>query len=250
MDPIALRPRKATEIIDAAIEVYRRNPIHFLLLAAMVRVPWLIAQIVYLAPVDGDPEMLFGMFVIAFGTMFTTLLMAGFVVKMASDLYLGQETDAFSTIRSVASRVPAVFVASLMQIVCVSLGFMLLLFPAVWVSAVLFAVLPVVVLERRNPFAAFDRSSQLSNGVKWHVLSALGLVAIIWFVVVLGSAIITQIIPMPALKYSVAAAADILLYPLFGIASTLIYYDVRIRKEGFDIEMMAGQPTTAPAASA
>ena len=44
MDTIALRPRKASEIIDAAIEVYRRNPIHFLLLAAMVRVPWLIVH--------------------------------------------------------------------------------------------------------------------------------------------------------------------------------------------------------------
>ena len=250
MDPIALRPRKATEIIDAAIEVYRRNPIHFLLLAAIVRVPWLIAQIVFLAPVDGQPEMFFGMFVIAFGTMFTTLLMAGFVVKMASDLYLGHETDAFTTIRSVASRVPAVFIASLMQIVCVSLGFMLLLFPAVWVSAVLFAVIPVVVLERRGPFAAFDRSSQLSNGVKWHVLAALGLVVIIWFVVLIGATIITSLITIPALKYAAAAAADILLYPLFGIATTLIYYDARIRKEGFDIEMMAAQPTSAPAATA
>jgi hypothetical protein len=32
-----------------------------------------------------------------------------------------------------------------------------------------------------------------------------------------------------------------LMYPLLGIAETLIYYDVRIRKEGFDIEMMAAQ---------
>jgi hypothetical protein len=250
MDPIALRPRKATEIIDAAIEVYRRNPIHFLLLAAMVRVPWLIAQIVYVAPHDGQPEMVFGTFIVTFGTMITTLLMAGFVVHMASELYLGRETDAFSTLRAVAPRVPSVFVASLLQTVAIGVAIVMFIFPAVWVSAVLFAVVPVVVLEGRGPFKAFDRSSQLSAGVKRHILAALGLVALIWFVINIGAGILVTIISNPSLRYVAAAAADIVLYPLFGIASTLIYYDVRIRKEGFDIEMMAAQPTAAPAAPA
>jgi hypothetical protein len=46
-------------------------------------------------------------------------------------------------------------------------------------------------------------------------------------------------------------AASMIVYPLYAIAGTLIYYDVRIRKEGFDIEMMAGQaPLAAAPASA
>jgi hypothetical protein len=32
-----------------------------------------------------------------------------------------------------------------------------------------------------------------------------------------------------------------LLLPLYLIATTLFYYDVRIRREGFDLEFLAGQ---------
>jgi hypothetical protein len=63
--------------------------------------------------------------------------------------------------------------------------------------------------------------------------------------------ILAAIIPMVALKYVAITAASMIVYPLYAIAGTLIYYDVRIRKEGFDIEMMAVQaPLAAAPASA
>lgn len=251
MDPIALRPRKATEIIDAAFEVYRRNPIHFLLVAAVIRVPWLIVQIIVIAPLQNDimaalgPSMLIGL-----GTLFTTLLMAGWVVQLASDIYLGNPTDAFESLRRMAPRIPSVFVAALLQTVSISLGLFLLLFPAIWISAVVFAVIPAVVLERLGPFKAFDRSGALSVGVKSHILGALGIVALIWVIAKSGG-FLAALLPTAPLQLTGAALIDMLVYPLYGIASTLIYYDIRIRKEGFDLEMMAKAqpPSTTPNAA-
>src|SRR4051812_44447786 len=202
MDSIALRPRKATEIIDAAIEVYRRNPIHFLLLAAIVRVPWLIVQIIYLAPRDGDPDSIITSLYISFGTLITTFLMQGFVVYMASELYLGRETDAFDTMRKLAPRLISVFFASLLTSIAIGMGLFFLLFPAIWVTAVVFAVQPAVVLEGRGVFSAFDRSQKLSERVKLHVLSAIGLIVLIRVIVEGGSAFLAAVIPMPALKYT------------------------------------------------
>jgi hypothetical protein len=251
MDPIVLRPRKATEIIDAAVEVYRRNPIHFLLLAAIVRVPWLIVQIVYLAPHEADPQAIVTSILISAGTLLTAFLMQGFIVHMASELYLGRETDAFTTLRKVGPRLVSVFVAALLQGIAVFLGLVLFLFPAVWVTAVCFAVMPAVVIEGRNPFDAFGRSMRLSDRLKTHILSAIGLIVLIRIIVEFGSLFLAAVIPMPALKYVAITAASMVVYPLYAIAGTLIYYDVRIRKEGFDIEMMARQaPVTAAAAPA
>jgi hypothetical protein len=252
MDPIALRPRKATEIIDAAIEVYRRNPIHFLLVAALIRVPWLIVQIIVIAPIQDDVMAMMGpSFLIGLGTMFTTFLMAGWVVQLASDIYLGEQADAFTSLRKIAGRIPSVFIAAMLQTVAIMLGLFLLLFPAVWISAVVFAVLPAVVLENLNPFRAFDRSGELSKGVKGHILAALGLIALIWFVAKIGGALVASLIPAAPLQLTVAAIIDMLVYPLFGIASTLIYYDIRIRKEGFDLQMMAkAQPSSVAPGSA
>jgi hypothetical protein len=252
MDPIALRPRKATEIVDAAIEVYRRNPIHFLLVAAIIRVPWLIVQIIVIAPIQDDvskfliPSMLIGL-----GTMFTTFIMAGWVVQIASDVYLGHSTDAFESLRRITDRLPAVFIAAMLQTVAIAFGLFLFLFPAVWISAMVFAVIPAVVLERLGPFKAFDRSGDLAKGVKWHILRALGIIALIWVVGKFGGGFLAALIPNPSLQLTAAALIDMLVYPLFGIASTLIYYDIRIRKEGFDLEIMAKQaPATSTPASA
>ncbi|HET9423822.1 MAG TPA: hypothetical protein VFO55_00515 [Gemmatimonadaceae bacterium] len=246
MDSLALRPRKATEIIDAAIEVYRRNPVHFLLLAAIVRVPWLVVQIILIGGRDADVEAFVASTFIGLGTLLSTFIMGGFVVHMASELYLGRDTDAFETIRRIWPRIGTVFMASLLQALAIGVGLLLFLFPAVWVTAVTAAVIPVVVLENRGFTAAFSRAAQLSDGMKWHILSAIGLVVLIRVIVEIGIAVVAQLIPMPELRFVAVAAAAMLIYPLLGIAEALVYYDIRIRKEGFDIEMMA-QQATAPA---
>ena len=36
-----------------------------------------------------------------------------------------------------------------------------------------------------------------------------------------------------------STAASIVIYPMFAITEMLLYYDARVRSEGYDIEMMA-----------
>ena len=40
------------------------------------------------------------------------------------------------------------------------------------------------------------------------------------------------------------------IYPLLAVVSTLVYYDLRIRKEGFDLEIMSRELGAAPAPAA
>jgi hypothetical protein len=241
MNSLALRPRKATEIIDAAIEVYRRNPVHFMLLAAIVRVPWLIIQIVFVGDRDTELAALTTSAVIGLGTLISTLLMSGFVVHMASELYLGRQADAFDTMRRTWKKIGPVFIASIGQSLAIGLGLILFLFPAIWVTSLVFAVIPVIMIENRGVGEAFSRSSRLSSGMKSHILSALGLVVLIRVIVEFGVTFIAILIPSAEVRFVAIAAAATVIYPLLGIAETLVYYDIRIRKEGFDIEMMAEQ---------
>lgn len=249
MDSITLRPRKATEIVDAAIEVYRRNPIHFVLLTAVVHVPWLIVQILFVAG-RNEAEALSMSILISAGTLVTYFIMSGLIVSMASELYLGRETDAFETLRRTWHKLPVVFVASLLQALAIGVGLLLFMFPAVWVTALLFAVVPVIVLENRGLGEAFRRSRELSRDLKMHILSALGLVMLIRFVIQISVALLILAIPMPSMRFVVSALASIVVYPVIGIAEALVYYDARIRKEGFDIEMMAERGALQTPASA
>src|SRR3954454_18766782 len=111
MDPIALRPRKATEIVDAAIEVYRRNPVHFMLLTAAVQAPWLILRLVLIGNAPPTAQIATSL-LISLGTIVSYFLMTAVVVQMASDLYLGRETDAFLAFRRVGRKLPTAFMAS------------------------------------------------------------------------------------------------------------------------------------------
>ncbi len=54
-----------------------------------------------------------------------------------------------------------------------------------------------------------------------------------------------QIVPPPdsavILSQILTFLAGSLILPLYSIATTLFYYDVRIRREGFDLDFMSGQ---------
>src|SRR5438132_498274 len=108
MDPIVLRPRKATEIVDAAIEVYRRNPVHFMLLTTLVHAPWLILRLILIGNAPPTAEILTST-MLGFGNAASNFLMSAVVVQMASDLYLGRETDAFMAFRRVGWKLPSAF---------------------------------------------------------------------------------------------------------------------------------------------
>jgi len=119
-----------------------------------------------------------------------------------------------------------------------------------------------VVLEGRGAFAGLGRSWELTNAHFWRVLGTLSL---LWIMVTVAQGIIiwpAQLATFAvgpermvgvgyAVLYSLSALAQLLCQPFLIIGTVLLYYDLRIRKEGFDLAMMAeaiGEPERAPRA--
>lgn len=103
-----------------------------------------------------------------------------------------------------------------------------------------------VVVEGRGPWAAVKRSWQLTTGYFWRTL---GYVLVISLLVFLIAAIPALVVTLPVqfllpdqfrLQTVISAVVNTLLNvfvtPFGLIAYTLMYYDLRIRKEGFDLE--------------
>jgi hypothetical protein len=109
-----------------------------------------------------------------------------------------------------------------------------------------------MVLESARGMDSLQRSRGLVTGHGWHVFGTL-------FLTGLGTTIATWILSVPAMfgttlaalsrpellpqaqlvAQCVAQIVGVLLGPVFMIVQTLTYYDLRIRKEGFDLQMMA-----------
>ena len=74
---------------------------------------------------------------------------------------------------------------------------------------------------------------------KLHILFTTLLAFLIFIVVYFAIVIVAAATGSVVISTVLTVAASILAYPLFAITEMLLYYDARVRNEGFDIEMMA-----------
>jgi hypothetical protein len=131
--------------------------------------------------------------------------------------------------------------------------FLLALLGMLLLTVKLLFVPQAIVLETSGPLTAFSRSWSLTRGSFWRVLGILLLVVLVVAVLTFAigmlnaflmvAALFTAGTENPALAAVAQAFATLLnslptliLFPIYGIGSTLLYYDLRIRKEGADLQ--------------
>ena len=101
----------------------------------------------------------------------------------------------------------------------------------------LFAVLAIVLFEGRSPLAALKGSVRLVRGRWWWVFSVLAAALIIStspFVIGLLLGATTGLVGDFALE-----VVSILTIPVSVIAGTLLYFDLRVRSEGYSMDKLA-----------
>jgi hypothetical protein len=252
MNDLDLRPRSSTEIVDAAFQLFRRNPTQLILAAALVYVPWLVIRLVFdlgiSDPLMGPNKAL----AFAAGTMVVYAMVGGVTSVMASDMYLGRPPDVASAFRLAGSRFFALVVSGVIRAVLIALGIVFFLIPGLYALGRYFAVTQAVMLEDKGAGGALSRSSALSGGLKRHIVNTILLIALVSLAISIGIGLLSGVVRSNVISNVVATAASVVLYPLFGITETLLYYDARIRKEGFDVEYLAriDAPPAAPEGAA
>jgi hypothetical protein len=121
------------------------------------------------------------------------------------------------------------------------------LIPAVIIVVVRAVIAPpAIVLERVSGWRGLQRSWHLISGRFWPTLGRILLLALISGII---SSVVGAIFELPGSAldpnntfiYDQVASgiAAVFVGPITYIGVTLLYYDARIRKEGFDIEMLA-----------
>jgi uncharacterized membrane protein len=170
-----------------------------------------------------------------------------------SDSYLGKEATVGEAMKTLLTRGVPVLVAFVTLGLVLLLGCALCVVPGVLFMLVWMIWFPltsqVIVVENLGPFVALSRSKQLASGNVGKVL-ALGLV--LWLLTMLVSGLLGQVggligrlaLPDRKLEQVVVSQVSqsigqILAMPISSIAMILLYYDLRIRKEGFDLQMLA-----------
>jgi hypothetical protein len=239
------RPRSITEIIDAAFLLYRQDALRYILITAVAYAPMLVFQLVFLDPTSVSLTTgLFGFasYVVGF---FSFALMSASLVRLSAEAYLGRDMEIGAAIREVLPRVPSILAGTLIRIILIFISALALIIPAFWMFARTFAVTPIIVQERADVARALNRSAQLSNNRKLAILGCYALTFLIFYVVTLAFGFVAALVGGGILFTLITTVATVVIYPVIGIMEMVLYYDSRIRAEGYDVELMANALGTA-----
>jgi Membrane domain of glycerophosphoryl diester phosphodiesterase len=276
MPDLDLRPLSLGEILDRTFTIYRRN---FLLFIGIIAIPQLMVLAFNLAQVffkgtnsrkgPGSVTLptsgLF--FLLAFVAivvyMIAYLFAHGGTVYAVSDLYLGRPTSIGASLRRMRGHAGTLFGVSLLSGFAIIAGCILLLFPGIYVACRLSTCIPASLLENLGPRDSLERSFTLTkdNAGRSFVIYLLYLSILYGSLLLFAfpfsiAAVLSaknpgMISTWMALSQFGTSIATILVTPIVTIATTVFYYDLRVRKEAFDIQMMMNpNEAVAPAPNA
>ena len=277
----SLQPMGFTDILDSMFSLYRNHFRQFVSICSVYFICGLVINLLYgistvSAASSGQFSTLILMTIVLFliGTVVTLFVIGGLVFASAQ-AFLDKQITASTAFRQIrrrflpylGSNLLYALVVGLLMITC--LGIPLAVFFAFrWIFCSLAAV-----FEEKSAVSALKRSSELVKGGWWRVFGMMIAIFLLLFFVqfilqfsllfVLGlsqaiggdgdlAEILRQMF-MPQLTtweeliaYSirnfVILAITSLMLPVGIIGATLVYFDQRIRKEGFDIEIrMTGE---------
>jgi hypothetical protein len=201
-------------------------------------------------------------------TVISGALVTAAAVRAVSDIYLDRPASVGSSLRYALRRLPAVigleiiiwtgvigavfglFVPAL-AIVGRVWGLVLLIIPAVIIYVLWSMAMPALLLERHGPARALGRSSKLVQS-RWWATFAVQVVAVL---MTTGISIIIGLVlravasapAYPSVLFAVivttatGAVSAIVTKPFSAAVTTVLYYDLRVRREGFDLQVLVDQ---------
>lgn len=265
--PVALRPLGIGELLDAAIKVYRRRPGPMVIATAVTIFPAIVLQTLIqisggspddITPVDPTTG-LREVDGAALATFLGATVASSVVLAVASSLavaattrlslsaYLGDEVGWRESLRFAFRRVvPLVGLMGLTLLGQIA-GVLACLVGYVWLMGVWAVAVPALLVEEVRPVEALRRSYRLVRGRFWPVLGTvvlgLLLVSLVQGVLTAPVLVLQLVEASPLLTGILSGVATFvgvsLATPLTAALAAVIYVDLRVRKEGYDLELMA-----------
>jgi hypothetical protein len=258
------------DILDRGLKIFWARLPTFYAINLIVLAPMLLyafGMVAYMANMDTgqpSPEALLGLMVANMGLIVLVLILAP--IGAAASLHvIGQEfiderVGVGEALSFALRRFGSLLGVTLLVGLTLTVGFCLLVVPFfIFWTWYAFAS-QVVVMEGLSGMAALNRSQELGKDFFWRILGVLLLMVVIQLIASFVNNILTQvvqpfeIVPGPAGPRFVLHSVPLYLLVqtvnfLLGVAVqsysavciTLLYFDLRIRKEGFDLDLAARQ---------
>jgi hypothetical protein len=248
-----LRPLGVGEILDAALAVYRLHAFAlWRVVAVVVALPAALNGALAVAFRQvGDPNanggaiLLLELVVIIVSLVATSLATAA-AYRLVADAYLGRPVDPDESLRFGLRRLTSVIWVSLLFGLGVFFGFLFIIVPGIFLTVAWSITTPVLLGENLRGSRAFGRSRALVRGRWWPCAGVIYLMyvleGIIYFGILFVIAKVVDTSGNDSLlfieKGVTTLIASTLVLPFQVAVTTVLYIDLRVRKEGFDVQLL------------
>ncbi len=274
--PVAdLRPMTLGEVLDRTFRLYKT---HFWLFAGIMSFPFLVlfffnvgigwfttseTAALRAGQMQSPGTVLAagagGVFLVMILTFVLTGIGEAVTVFAVSDIYLGRPVSIRGAFARVRGHVLQVLGTIFLTALAIGAGFILFVIPGIILTCRLGLAVPAAMLEDIWPGTALSRSMELTKSFAMQMF----LIFLLTFIL---AAAVTSLFTVPfvvvaamrapqglpfgmiVLQDAAGFIGQVIAAPVQTIAFSLMYYNLRVRKEGFDIEHLMGSLDT-PSAS-
>lgn len=274
MADVTLRPMTLGQVLDTTFSLYKRN---FWLFVGITSIPFLAVLILQVgaaalqlsrpSPQPASPALASGAIVGGIVFLLVYFLLAGAAqaatIFAVSDLYLGRAATVRGSFRKVGGKAFRVILVLLLVGLTVGVGFLLLIIPGIILFCRTAVAVPASMLEDTKAVGSIERSMQLTKGFAMQIFLIFLLVWVLSYLALLifqvpfaylqgatAQARQTLVFGMLALQHLSSFLSNVLVGPIGTIAFSLMYYNLRVRKEAFDIQHLMNSLPASPSQGA
>lgn len=266
-----LRPLNLSDLLDTTLRLYRHNFATFLGITAVVYVPVGIVQVIAAcqmgvatnalknspdAPAAALAALGLPMLSLVLVALLAVPICQGALSVAVARRYLGQPTSIEDAYGTIGSRWGMLIAATLLVALMVIMGTFACILPGIYLAIMLMFVPPVIVLEGLPVIQSLERSWNLVKTDTWRILGTYFLLSLIVGIIgqavsvpvtLISAALWTTSNPVlsQAIPQGFSAIVTTITQPVLVIGLVLLYYDVRVRTEGFDVQILAQALGTA-----
>jgi hypothetical protein len=268
--PLPLHPMMFSDLLDGSFRLLKANLGTIVLVAAVFLIPVNLVAAFFQRDLLGgygflefmqDPSLLeeaagpqasngplIGSLIAALATVLVTPFIGGATSMIVAASYLGGELKAGPAMRATGRRFLVLLAVFFLTLLLKVAGLVLCIVGALIPMTFFLVTTPAVMVEEAGPIQAMARSVTLVRPRFWPVMAigiGSGLLASFLGNILAGPFSVAALAVGYRWGWILAAIGAILpalvTTPFVSILATLVYFDLRIRNEGFDLQMIAAE---------
>jgi hypothetical protein len=239
--------------IGKAFNLYFENFIPIVLVSIIVKIPetfFSIMQVLFLKPVSSytnyNPAYYITLILISFGSFLFIMVgsgfLSGFITHILSKKILGKEITSGDYSTNIFPLIlPIIGVSFLVGMVTV-FGIVMFIAPGIIFALAFCLSTEILVIEKKSITKSMNRSWNLTKGSKGTIFAYCIVITLIILLISMPVLIITEVLKIePVTKVIITSAVSIFTGPLSACLFVVIYFNLRVSKEGFNVEHLVNQ---------